>query len=778
MSNEYSQQQEQIDLRDYLRVVLKRRWTIITVFAVILISVTIFTYTATPIYQATTRLVIEKENPNVVSIEEVMAVDSSGTDYYQTQYKIIESRSVAREVINRLHLKDSPEFFPKPKDDFISNIKRSLQETIQSWKDSIKSLLKSDAQETLESTEEYDPDSTLVSSFISRIEVSPIRNSRLLDLSFEAKDPLLATKIVNALARAYIDQNLELKLKAVQDAVKWLHERIEVERKKVEQAEQALLKYKAKYDIITDFTSDTEQVTAQKLAQLNAQVVDAESTRVESETIYRQALNLKGSPDMLDSIPDVLNNELIREIKKMEVDLYKRMSELSKKYGKNHPQMVALDAELNSLQKRKNQEINRVINSLKNRYQVALAKEESLKAALANQKKESLDLNQKAIQYSVLNREVESAREMYNLLIKRFKETTLTEDMRTGNIRVVDRAEVPRAPIKPKKTLNLLLAVIVGLVAGLGLAFFLEYLDNTIKIPEDLKQHLRIPYLGPTPLIESKPKTQAGDRSSDLVCLHSPKSTASESYRGLRTNILFSSAESPPQVILMTSPGPGEGKSITVANLAITMAQSGSRVILIDCDLRRPKIHSLFGTARDRGITNLLVGSDSTETTVVHTQIPNLDVLPSGPLPPNPSEMLGSKRMENLVQELRKQYTRILLDSPPITAVTDAMILSKYVDGVILVIRAGQTVREVAKNALNQLQTVGAHVLGAVLNAVDIGKDKYYYYYYYQYYNYYYGDDGEKKKSRRKKRRKSSSKGGAYGSYRTEDKTQDDTNDA
>jgi len=764
MANPYNQQHEQVDLRDYLRVILKRRWTIITVFAVIVITVAIHTYTATPIYLATTRLVIEKENPNVVSIEEVMAVDSSGTDYYQTQYKIIESRAVARQVIRRLHLKESEEFFPQPKDDLISNLKRSLKETLTYWKDSIKSLLHTDTQETAQSAADYDPDSLLVSAFINRIEVSPIRNSRLLDLSFEARDPVLATKIVNTLARAYIDQNLEIKLKAVQDAVKWLHQRIEVERKKVEEAEQALLKYKEKYGIITDFTSDTEQVTAQKLAQLNAQVVDAESIRVEAETRYRQALSLQGSPDMLDSIPEVLNNELIREIKKMEVDLYKRMSELSKKYGRKHPQMVAIEAELKTLEKRKQTEINRVINSLRNSYRVALAKEESLKAALAKQKKESLDLNQKAIQYSVLNREVESARDMYDLLIKRFKETTLTEDMRTGNIRVIDRAEVPLYPVKPKKKLNLLLAVIVGLVAGTGLAFFFEYLDNTIKIPEDLKQHLKIPYLGPTPLIEAKGRSQnGGDRSRELVCLTAPKSTASESYRGIRTNILFSSAGSAPQVVLVTSPGPREGKTITTANLAIAMAQSGTRVVIIDCDLRRPKIHNLFDVPRDRGVTNLLVGNDGMERSIIHSQVPNLDVVPCGPLPPNPSEMLGSDRMEALLKALRKRYDRILIDSPPITAVTDAVILSKYVDGVVVVIRAGDTVREVAKNSLNQLQAVGAHILGGVLNAVDIGKDKYYYYYYYQYYNYYYGDDGDKKKARRKKRRKKKSKNAYYG---------------
>ena len=765
MNNEYSRDEEHIDLRDYLRVLVKRRWTIIAVFAVIFITVAIHTFTATPIYQATTRLVIEKENPNVVSIEEVMAVDSSGRDYYQTQYKIIESRGVARDVIYRLHLVDSEEFFPKPKDNFFANLKRSIGETIQSWKDAVKDLISGQKEKPFD-LGDGDSDSGLVSNFISRIEVSPIRNSRLVDLSFKATNPVLATKIVNTLAQAYITQNLEIKLTAVKDAVAWLNKRVEEERKKVGKAEQTLIQYKEKAGIITDFSSDTEQVTAQKLAQLNAQVVDAESVRVEAETRYNQALSLKGSPEMLGSIPEVINNELIREISKMEVELYKRMSELSKKYGKNHPQMVAIESELKTLSRRKANAVERVINSLKTQYLVALAKEESLKAAFNRQKQETLDLNKKAIQFSVLHREAQSARDMYELLVKRFKEATLTEDMRTGNIRVVDRAEVPRAPVKPKKKLNLLLAIIVGLVAGIGLAFFFEYLDNTIKIPDDLKRHLGIAYLGPTPLVESKEDDGgggSGDRLNDLVCLNAPKSTASESYRGIRTNILFSSAGASPQVILVTSPGPREGKTMTSTNLAITMAQSGSKVVQLDCDLRRPKLHRMFGLSKETGVTNLLVGNASFEQVVVHSKVPNLDLIFSGPIPPNPSEMLGSKRMVELINELRKRYTRIIIDSPPITAVTDAAILAKAVDGVVMVIRAGQTVREVAKNSVHQLQSVGGNILGAVLNAVDIGKDKYYYYYYYQYYHYYYGDDGEKMKRRSRKKRKKRSKSAYYG---------------
>lgn len=744
---------EQINIRDYLRVILKRRWAIITVFAVIVVSVTIHAYTATPIYKATARLIIDKENPNVMSIQEVMAVDTSGTDYYQTQYKIIESRNVARAVIKRLNLDKNEEFVPRPRDNFLANLKRSVQKTAAAFKKAVVALLRTSEAGSSQALKEHDPDYKLVSAFIDRIKVNPISNSRLVDIGFEAKDPVLAAKITNTLAQAYIEQNLDTKLKAVKGAVRWLNNRVVAEREKVEKSEQALLAYKTRHSIVTDFTSDVEKITAQKLAHLNTQIVEAESVRVEAETRYKQALELKRTPDMLDSIPEVLNNELIQHIKSMEVELYKRISELSKKYGQKHPQMIALQAELKTLQKRKTYEVKRVVNSLNNEYRVARAKEESLKASLAKQRKESLDLNQKAIEYGVLQREVESARQMYQLLINRFKETSLTEDMKAGNIRVLDRAEVSKSPVKPRKQRNILMSVLFGLAGGLGLAFFLEYLDNTIKDPEDIKRYLNIPYLGPVPVIVPN-DNQGEDVPPEMVVLNSPKSTASEAYRGIRTNILFSSAESEPQVIMVTSSGPQEGKTITSSNLAITMAQSGNKVVLLDCDMRRPRVNKLFGISRNRGMTNLLVEKTDLKLTVFNTSVPNLHVIPSGPIPPNPSEILGSKRMEELIEVLRKNFTRIIIDTPPITAVTDAALLGKLSDGVVLVVRANRTVRDMAKTGLEQLTAVGAKLLGVVLNGVGMGRGSYYYYQYY----YYYGDEGyQEKKSRRKKKTKRAS---------------------
>ena len=746
--------QKQLNIQDYVRVILKHQWTILTVFAIIVVSVTIFSFTATPIYKGTTRIVIEKENPKVVSIQEVMSVDSSGLDYYQTQYKIIESRAVANDVIKRLNLEKNEKFNPRP--GFIAEAWDWITSPIAY----IKSLLKTEKKENLAGMQGIaDPVSPLVGKFISGITVSPIRNSRLVDISYESSDPVLAAQITNTLARAYIDLNMQTKLKATQDAVAWLNQQVEQEKKKVEQAEQNLLRYKQDKGIITDFSSNVETITAQKLAEINKQVLESTAKRVEAETRFRQARGLESNPEAAGSIPEVMSNSLIQEIKKQEVEIYKKLSELSKRYGSNHPQIIALNNEIKSLNARKAAEIQRIVNTLQNEYRVALAREQSLRGSLGQQRGESLSMNEKAIDYGVLKREAETSRDMFDLLVKRFKEASLTEDIRTGNIRVIDPAEVPKSSVKPKKMQNILLAIIVGLSMGLGLAFFLEYLDNTIKIPEEISSILKIPYLGPVPAIAATEDEEGGGKAEDrmpvddLIALHSPKSTASESYRGIRTSILFSAADASPQVILICSSGPREGKTITSANIAITMAQSGSKVVIIDCDMRRPKLHKLFSAERNLGMSNILVNNCTLDEAIIHTSIPNVDIIPSGPIPPNPSELLQSHHMKSLIEELRTRYERVIIDSPPVTAVTDAVILASFVDGVVVVIRAHETHREMIKNGIGQLKAVNAHILGAVLNGVDMGRDSYYYY---QYYYYYYGEDGEKhKKTRQKKRARS-----------------------
>lgn len=730
---------EPIDIRDYLHVILKRKMTIATFFIIVVLTVAVYAFTATPTYRATTRIVIETENPNLVSIQEVLSVDATRSDYYQTQYKIIESRNVAREVIRRLKLEKHPEFAPftdaGASDGGLSVF--NLLDSVTNW---IKDLMPK-SNETENADEDHVIDTSLVTEFIRRIRVNPIRNSRLVDISMESEDPRLAAHMANELVRTYIDRNMETKLQAAKNAVKWLGERINEERKKVEESENALVRYKETNQIITDFAGDSENITAQKLATLSAQVAEAEARRVTLETRYEQASELAKNPSMLNSIPDVLSNDLIKEIKKMEVVLYKRMSELKKKYGRNHPQMVAINSELADLKKRKIIEIKSVINSLENEYNLAAAKEKSLKEALAKQKVETLSLNKKAVQYGVLKRQAESSRQMYDLLMRRFKETSLTEEMKIGNIRVIDRAERPEYPIKPRKKMNILLAMAIGLSAGVFIAFFLEYLDNTIKAPDDVKHQLGLPFLGPVPMYAASHKQGA---LPDVVTVYSPKAVASESFRGIRTGILYSSADNTPQTILITSASPGEGKTSCASNIAAVMAQSGGRILLLDCDMRRPKLHRLFRINPKVGLSSVLVKVGELKNAIQPTGIENLDMIPCGPTPPNPSELLGSDQMRLLLERLRKRYTRIIIDSSPVTAVTDSVLLAKEADAVVMIVRAGETPRPSVKAALEQLAAVEANVIGAVLNSVQADRDGYHYY---QYYYYYYGGSREKSAS-------------------------------
>jgi exopolysaccharide transport family protein len=745
------QDEPQIDLHHYLRVVMKRRWTIIAAFVIVVLTVAINDFTEEPMYQANARMIIEKSNPNVISIQEVMAIDTWDPDYKETQFKIIESRAVARRVIEKLNLAESEEFNPTPKTGFFAKLKSSIRGTINSWKKAIKGLIRTEKKPVqkpglMADEEEHLPDAGLVSSFVGRISVSPVRDSRLVDIGFRALDPEVAVKAVNALSQAYIDNNMDLRLGAIKGAMAWMNERIEEERHKVEASERKLQEYRETEGIVTEFSGEVETVTAQKLAQLNSQVVQAESDRVEAETRYKQARQLKDNPLILDSIPEVLNNQLIQNIKKTEVELYKRISELSGKYGKEHPKMKAANSELESLQQRKATEVSRIIDSLRNEYEVAQARESSLKAALERQKQESLELNKKAIEYGVLKREAEGARELYDLLIRRFKETSVTEEIDTSNIRIIDRAEYAYQ-VSPNTRRDLRLAAVIGLMLGLGLAFLIEYLDRSFKSPEEIEQHLNVPLLGVVLLHQIMGRrSEDTDKIKQLISLEQPRSAVSESYRGIRTRILFSTANSQPKSILMASAMEQEGKTLTSANIAVIMARTGSRVLMVDCDMRKPRMHNIFGIDKENGVSNVLVGESEIRDVIRETEVENLHIIPCGNIPPNPSELLGSRAMKEMLESLAGEYDRIIIDSSPVTAVTDAAVLSKVVDGVVVVVQANKTEREVVSRAIDQLTAVNARIFGVILNKFDLSINKYYHKY--SYFYRYYGEEEEEQQEK------------------------------
>ncbi|GAK54986.1 GumC2 protein [Candidatus Vecturithrix granuli] len=730
--------QEEVHLRDYLRIIKKRQWVILTFFVIVVVSVAITTFLKSPIYRATTRILIEKETPNVLSFKEVLALDTSDTDYYQTQYTILKSRTLAKEVLEKLGL-----------------MEQAMQTESRSF--SIRGLVSGlivllGLRESLsEEAQNRAREQQAIDHFLNdMITIEPIKGSRLVDVNAFSTDPKLAANIANTLVATYIQQNLEAKLSASKDAVGWLAEQLKVTQQKVADSENALFQYKEQHAIIS--FEDRQNMVMQKLSELNTAVNNARIKRITAETQYNQiqeylaavesSSNAKAI-EKLESISQVINNPLIQRLKVELSTLESELSDLLKKFRNKHPNVIALRSQIDSVRNRINSEISRIVTSIKNEYDLALAQEQEMTAALEEQKREALDLNEKSIQYGVLDREVQSNKRVYDALLQRTKETSVTEQLETSNIRIIDQASIPNYPVAPRKKLNIFLAMVMGAVLGTALAFFFEYIDNSIKTPEDIKQYVNIPFLGFIPKVsyEHPALLNSSPYSIELVAAFDPKSTVSEAYRSLRTNVLFSSLERGP-VLLVTSAGPTEGKSITVANLAVTMAQSGSKTLIIDCDLRKPRMHKIFNIAEhEQGITDMIanLGTNGLRITVKRTKIPNLDLIPCGKIPPNPSELLGSERTRRLIEALSKVYDKILIDSPPVNVVTDPVILSQIAGGVIIIIRAGETGRDVVRRAREQLLDVKANILGGVLNSVDLKKDNYYYYSYYH--NYYYHRD-------------------------------------
>ncbi|HOD79551.1 MAG TPA: polysaccharide biosynthesis tyrosine autokinase [Syntrophorhabdus sp.] len=709
---------EEPHLMDHIHVIFKRRLVVTTVFLIIFLSVAIYTFTTTPIYRATAQLLIDKENPNVTNIKEVLDLKASDIDYYQTQYNILKSKALVIKVIKTLNLKDNKEFGP--------------------------------VKEETEATQ-----NNLIARYIGKLKIDPIRNSRLVNISFDSKDKRLAALIANTHARLYIESNLERKFSASQDATGWLSTRIKEVKERLEESEAKLQSYRKEKGVVTVDMDEKYNVDSQKLKDLNASLSTAKAERIAKENQYNEMKNLSKNPDTMETLPAVVANPLINQLKSEFIKLSGNYYELSQKYGSEHPRIIRLNSELNALKDKIRQEVQKIAQSIESEYRVAVARERSLQGALENQKKAVLDFNEKESEFNIVKRDVDTNRSLYESLLKRVKETNVTEGINVSNIMIVDPARVPNKPAKPKILQNLLLALVTGLACGVGLAFFFEYLDNSIKSPDDVKKHLDVPLLG----ILGRFEPLSNDESKkELPLLDTPRSTISEAIRTVRTNILFSASDGETKVLLVTSAMAQEGKTIMSTNLSVGFAQLGKKVLLIDADMRKPRVHTVFNLEREPGLSEVLVDAKEPPLVIRDTQVANLKLITCGTIPPNPAELLISPRMDAFIQEMKKQFDIIVIDSPPITSVTDAVEISSFVDGVVVVIKTGATPRPAAQSAIHQLSEVNANIFGVVLNDVDMQKDNYYYPYYkyysryysryYYHYGYYYGEDGQKKRVR------------------------------
>lgn len=692
-------EEREIHLRDYLRTIYKRRYTVYTFFIIVFIVVLIGTLSATPIYRATTAVLIEKVEPSNLSMMYPYAF-SYDPAFYETQYQLIRGASVARKVVEMMKLEKTYEsYFP-------------------------------DKKEAFSQTDETTKKDMLANMISGKITVSPIKDSKIVSISYMSENPEFAALVANSVAKAYISEILDMKMSHTRYALDWMKKKAEEEKAKLEKSERALQEYMRVNDIVT--LQNKIAITPEKLSEFNTQLIQAQTKRKELESLYRKVVKAKISE--AETIPAIASDSTVASLRSEILKAEQNIEELSKKYGQKHPAMIRAREDLKTLKIKREQQIRRVIQSIKNEYELAKSKEESLRTALADTKAEALNLNEKFIQYGVLSREVETNRQLYDALIKRMKEQSVTEEIQTVNVWVVEKAEVPKRPVKPKKSLNILLGIIVGLFGGIGLTFFFDYLDNTIKSPDEVEARLGLSVLGMVPLLHSR------EGNIEDILIQDPQTAFSEHYKNLRTALLLSSATKPPQNILVTSMGPEEGKTVTSLNLALTIAESDYSVLLIDSDLRKPRIHLIFGLNNEKGLSSFLAGTTSS-IKVIRGPKKNLSIIPAGPLPPNPSELLSSHKLNELIRVLKDRYDIIIWDSPPLMTVTDGLILSKMLDGTVIVTKAGKTTYDIVRRGLKAIRgrrstDSESHILGIVINAVDVKKSDYYYYkhYYHSYY--------------------------------------------
>jgi polysaccharide biosynthesis transport protein len=713
----------EVHLTDYLKVAYKRRWTAATAFLLVMGAVTVYTFTATPIFEARTRLLIEAENQNVVSFKEVVDEDQTKADYYQTQYNILQSRALARKTIDSLKLWDHPMFNPEKQ----QRAGFSASTAIGGAAAFVTGFFKSAPVAPVEAAgaEETEAQSRAIDAFAAGLAVAPIRNSRLVDLKYQSPDAALATKIVNALAKNYIDQTLEYKFSASKDATDWLGGQLAEQRKQVEAAEAKLQAYREHNDAIS--LEDRQNIVVQKLTDLNAAVTRAKTERIQKEAMYMQLRAIENNPAALDTFPAILSNTFIQQQKSELAQLQQQSAQLSEKFGEKHPEIVKNRTAIQTAQLKLQTEIAKVVQSVRTEYQAAQAQENSLAGALGQQKGEALSMNRKGIEYSVLERDVQSSKQLYESLLQRAKETGVASELKSSNIRIIDKAEKPRSAVSPRKTVNMMLALVSGSILAFGLAFFFEYLDSRIKTPDELRAHLGLPSLGMVPALDAK----SWKDKEPLLHAGVPPAFA-EAFRTLRTNVLFSSADEGSRVLVVTSTGPGEGKTTVATNLAIGFAQAGQRVLLIDADMRRPRVHDVFGIRQEPGLSNLMVGNAKASQSVHKTAVPGLWVLAAGHIPPNPAELIGSQRFRDFLNSLKDHFDLILVDSPPVMAVTDAAIAANVANGVVFVVGAEMTSRHAARAAVEHLAQGRAHFVGAVLNRVELERNAYYYSHYYR----------------------------------------------
>jgi succinoglycan biosynthesis transport protein ExoP len=721
--------EESPHLLDYWHVILKRRWVVLSCFLVVFSTVAIGTLKEEPVYQGKVLLEINPEPPNVLNFKEFLQIDTQNVDSYrETQYRVLQSRSLAERVVRDLKLYLYPEFY------------RSRR---------LFGLIESDPKKIPSPSDPAPPDSSQdafrnsVTNFLNLVDVSPIRRSNLVEVSFNSRDPKLAERIANQLASDYIDQNLQVKWDETIKASDWLQSQLVGLKGKLEKSEDALQTYAQRNSIL--FVDEKKNLVNERLAQLQTEYTKAQADRFQKESLY----NLVQAGKVQD-LPGFLSNQLIQQLTVRLSELQREYSQLTATVKPDYPKAVALKRQIDTVQTSLDHEKKALAQNIVDDYRSALANEQYLSKALDEQKGVVNDIAERTIQYNILKREVDTNEQLYEGLLQRLKEAQVSAGLKASNIRIVDAAEVPKSPVKPRVPLDLALGAILGLGLGVGLAFFQEYLDKTLKSPDEVERLVRLPSLGLLPSF-SLNGAGKGVEAKNVSVVHRGRrpiapaiqtdSSIMEAFRSIRTSILLS-ASPVPKILLVTSAFPSEGKTSVTVNLGATLASLGSKVVIVDCDMRRPSCHRSTGVENRPGFVQCLTGRTGLLDAILPVPgVQNLSVIPCGPIPPNPAEVLSSPVAAELLQKLRKDFEYVLVDSPPLLSVADSRVLATITDAVVLVVRAHSTPYDAVCHARSLLHGAGARILGVALNDVDLRKDGYSYNYYRYGYGYMYGED-------------------------------------
>ncbi|MDH5674596.1 MAG: polysaccharide biosynthesis tyrosine autokinase [Myxococcales bacterium] len=722
------------DLRQLIDPLFKYKWLIVSVAFAALALTYFWTLQRPRIYEADSTL---EHDPNPArplgrDIEDVSSQPFyfwANHEYYETQSKIIASRVIAERVARKLALHQNPDFMGVPEDER------------QGWKGA-----------------EVVAAAARVQGLLT---VRRDKDTRIVHVMVKDQDPERAALVANAITSVYIDKTMEDRLGSTTTALEWLAEQLDSLKNQLERSELQLHEFTEEHEELNVPIDEQKKIVAADIHRFSGTLADARTRRIELEAKL-DALQTANRENPLEVHATALSqNETISKLRSAYIEAEALRSELSTQYGAEHPKMTAVTARMAKLHEQIRAEVDGLIDAAESDLEAARDVEERIRGALDEANEAGLHLNLREIAYRRLERERDNTAKLYGTILQRTAETDLTRALEVAYVRVVDKATAPGAPISPRMSINLAVGGVLGLLLGVGLALLLGRLDRVIRTVE-AAEALGITVLGVLPSIEesstgrgpgyrrgkrNKPEPAVANR--DMVVHTHPQSSVAECCRTIRTNLAFMSAETRQKVVLVTSPSPREGKTTVATSLAISMAQSGKRVLIVDTDLRKPRVHRALERNGQVGVTNLLVGDQELSTAVQETDVPGLSMLAAGPIPPNPSELLHTHAFERLVATLRERYDQVIFDSPPLTVVTDAAVVAPQIDGAILVIHSQRTTRDAAQSALRMLRDVGANITGAVMNDVDLASRKYGYggYYYYGKGGYYAAEESDEQSS-------------------------------